>query len=342
MSRVTVHEVAAAAGVSLATVDRVLNRRPGVRAETIARVEQAMDRLDYRRDRAAANLARRREYRFSFIIPHSDNAFLTGLAGQVTQQARALADERVAVQLMPVPPLHEDALANALAAIDPDQCSGVAVVATDGPAVRRAIDRLAELGVGVVTLVSDLPGSRRAHYVGIDNVAAGRTAGGLLGRFLRDRHGPVAIIAGSMVLRDHAERLLGFQQVLAGSFPHLTVLPALVGQDDAAHVAVLVDRLLAEHPDLQGIYSLGAGNEGLVASLSRHGLAGRLPVIAHEATPTTRQALLDGTFDALLCQDAGHEIRSATRLLRALVDGSPIIAEQERIRIDIYLRDNIP
>ena len=53
---------------------------------------------------------------------------------------------------------------------------GVAVVALDHQSVRAAIDDLVAGGTFVVTLVSDVPGSRRHHYVGIDNVAAGRTA----------------------------------------------------------------------------------------------------------------------------------------------------------------------
>jgi LacI family transcriptional regulator len=342
MVRVTVHEVAATAGVSLATVDRVLNRRPGVRAETIARVERAMDRLGYRRDRAAANLARRRQYTITFIIPHSDNAFMSGLAAQVVNQTEAMADERVRATILPVPPLDERALVAALNSIDPATCNGVALVATEGPAARDAIDRLVERGVGVVTLVSDLSASRRSHYVGIDNAAAGRTAASLLGRLLRGLSGPVAVVAGSMTLRDHAERAMGFAQVLASEFANLHALPMLAGRDDPKQVEALVDGLIAEHPELLGIYSLGAGNSGLLAALKRHQLAGRIPVVAHELTAISRAALLEGSLDAVLCQDPAHEVRSAVRLLQALVDGSPIQPEQERIRIDIYLRDNLP
>ena len=54
---------------------------------------------------------------------------------------------------------------------------GVAVVALDHQSVRAAIDDLVASGTYVVTLVSDVPGSRRHHYIGVDNVAAGRTAG---------------------------------------------------------------------------------------------------------------------------------------------------------------------
>ena len=54
--RPTVHDIAAAAGVSLATVDRVLNLRPGVRSVTRAKVEQAIERIGYVRDVAALAL----------------------------------------------------------------------------------------------------------------------------------------------------------------------------------------------------------------------------------------------------------------------------------------------
>ena len=75
MSRVTVQDVADAAGVSLATVDRVLNNRKGVRAETVDRVKEAMARLNFVRDQSAANLARRRTYPLTFIVPSGGNSF---------------------------------------------------------------------------------------------------------------------------------------------------------------------------------------------------------------------------------------------------------------------------
>ena len=64
--------------------------------------------------------------------------------------------------------------------------------------------------------------------------------------------------------------------------------------------------------------------------------------VGHELTPASRADLLDGTMDAVINQDAGHEIRSALRLALAQWSQEPVIADQERIRIDIYLKDNLP
>ena len=70
------------------------------------------------------------------------------------------------------------------------------------PALQEAIDAK----VPVVTMVSDLSNSRRLGYVGVDNRAAGRTAGHLLSRFIGQRQGQVAMIAGSLSYRGHEER----------------------------------------------------------------------------------------------------------------------------------------
>jgi LacI family transcriptional regulator len=72
------------------------------------------------------------------------------------------------------------------------------------------------------------------------------------------------------------------------------------------------------------------------------GLAGRIVVIAHDLTPRTRLALMDGTYDAVISQDVGHMIRSAIRVLRAKVEGQDILAAQERIRIEIFIKENLP
>lgn len=341
MGRVTVHHLAAAAGVSLATVDRVLNRRSGVRPATVERVEAAMQRLDYRRDVAAANLAKRRTYPICFILPDGPGEFIRELEAEVRTIADHHGSSRVEITRVVVPAFDGARLAEAIAAVDPSEFIGVILVATDAPKVRGAINDLVDRGVDVVTLVSDVPTSRRLHFSGIDNTAAGRTAATLVGRFMH-RRGKVGIVAGSMVLRDHVERRMGFEQVIRNEFPDLELVPPIEARDDAAVAERELSKLLARHPDIGGLYSLGAGNRGVIRAVEKSGRKDHIVVVAHELTPDSREALVSGTFDAVINQDAGHEVRSAIRVIQAKADGHPVIPGQERIRIDVFFRDNLP
>jgi LacI family transcriptional regulator len=208
--------------------------------------------------------------------------------------------------------------------------------------VREAIAGLLQRGLAVVTLVSDVPGADRLHYVGVDNSAAGRTAATLMGRYLGGRPGEIGVIAGALALRDHAERHYGFQQVMQGEFPHLKLLPVQEGRDNGTVTGEVAARLLDQNPSLVGLYNIGGGTDGLVRALTAHKQAQNVVCVAHELNPVTRKALLDGTIDVVIGQDAGHEARSAMRVLMAHCDSQPIIAAQERIGIDIYVRDNLP
>ncbi len=338
----TVHDIAKIAGVSLATVDRVLNGRPGVRAVTKGKVEEAISSLGYVRDLAAANLAKSRTYSFTFILPANDNSFMIGLHEEVRGAIARSSAERTDVRIVDVPPFDPEALVAALELVLLEKPAGVAFVAIDAPEVRAAVARLRAAGIPMVTLVSDLPDSSRDHYAGIDNIAAGRTAGSLLGRFLSGRDSTVAVLAGSMLVRDHRERLEGFSAAVGEAFPSIHILPVLEGRDDPALAETMISDALRRNGDIAGIYSLGAGNRGMIRAIQKAGIARRPIVIAHELTASTRSALADGVIDAVLNQDAGHEVRSAIRVLKAKADGLPVLAAQERIRIDIFLKDNLP
>ncbi|MBO6933283.1 MAG: substrate-binding domain-containing protein, partial [Roseibium sp.] len=289
----------------------------------------------------AAGLAKKRLYRLHFLLPNGPNAFMEDLTHEAMSHAETMSGDRMHVHVEPIDAFDGHRVAGTLAVLDASVCDGVAVVAPAFPEVRAAIDRLQDRGVPVVTLVSDHPSSTRQHFVGIDNVAAGRTAGRLLGRFLPRQGAKVGLIAGSLGLRDHADRYAGCKQVIEQDFPHLELLKVREGRDDNTRNADLVQKLLADHPDLAGLYNIGAGNRGTISALSKSGRAGEIVFVGHELTPYTRGALQADILDAVIAQDPGHEIRSAIRVLKALCDGVPIIEGQERIGIDVFLKDNL-
>lgn len=338
--KVTLKTVADAAGVSVATVDRVLNGREGVRRATVDRVEGAIRRLGYAPSMLAARVTPAPN-RFLFLLPAGANPFYAAIAEAVGRLGEWLPFAGSAYDIRHVDVFDGDALARDLAAAGREGYAGIAVAALDHPAVREAINALERDGTAVATLVSDVPSSARRRYIGIDNTAAGRTAGTLIGRFLPGRTGKVALIAGSLALRDHAERRFGFEQVIAQDFPGVSVVPAREGRDDPARVAALVRDLLAEHPDLAGIYNVGAGADGVTSALEAAGRGREVIYVAHELTAANRAALMRGTIDVLINQDAGHEARSAARILQAIANDWPIMDDQERIRIDIFLRENV-
>ena len=335
----TLKQLAREAGVSVATLDRVLHGRPGVREETARRVRAAIERHDgqHKGDQSAQI----RPAKFVFVTPKGDNVFMRMIADHVADMSSWLAARRVTIENLSADILDPPALAKTLESLI-GRCDGVAVVALDHQSVRAAIDDLVASGAHVVTLVSDVPGSARAHYVGVDNVAAGRTAATLLGRLNGARPGKIAVVAGSHSLRDHAERLFGFQQVMNLEHRHLSPLPPVEGFDQNEVNEALTARLLSEHPDLVGVYNVGAGTEGVAKAISNSGRGDDLIFIAHDLTPFTRRALLRGLLDAVISQDAGHEARSAIRVLLALTRGERWLPEQEKIRIDIVMRDNLP
>ncbi|SEL79738.1 transcriptional regulator, LacI family [Roseovarius azorensis] len=340
MNKPTVHDIAKEAGVSLATVDRVLNARAGVRDKTIAKVQAAVARLGYVRDTYAANLAKKRQYRFAFVLPEGPSQFVDTLAAAIEEAYASQVADRTLIEIIRVPLLDPHVIVRNLLSLQTDRLDGVALMVPETPQVRDAVARLKHEGISVVTLVSDLPNSQRDYFIGTNSVAAGRTAGLLMGRFVR-RGGEVLVVSNSMRSRDSLERRLGFDEVISFDFNTLTTLPSVEFFDDPARMEGVIAEVIARRPDLVGVYSMGSGNKAMLNALRRTGRLGDLVVIAHELSPTTRKALVENEVAAVIAQNVGHLSRSALRVLRNLSDNLPIYEAQERVRIEILVRENL-
>ena len=179
-SRIT--DIARSAGVSTATVDRVLHGRLSVRPATAQRVLKAAAQLNYLPDTELWRTLRPPPMELAFLLPAGTNRYLRMLGDSITGAGDALAPFNVHCRVHYVDSFDPAKVASALRRHG-RRAQGVAFMALEHPRVRDAVDELAHEGIHVLTLISDLAQSRREAYVGLDNRAAGRTAASLILHF---------------------------------------------------------------------------------------------------------------------------------------------------------------
>jgi LacI family transcriptional regulator len=329
--RPKVATVAARAGVSSATVDRVINRRGGVHQKTVARVEEAIREIVG--GGPANRIAPRARGRFDIFLPANSGRSTEVLAEALTATC---ATQGVDVEIVAVERINPAALADRLLAVARRGSAGVAFQGVDHPIVRDAMLELTRANIPIVTLCSDVAGVDRLAYVGVDNRAAGRTSGMLMGRFC---HGPgkLAVVWGGSLYRSHEEREIGFRAVLRHEYPELHILEMVNGDDDAELNFTRFSEVIARHPDLRGVYCVGGGQKGVAAALEAAGVAQSIVMIGHNFNEETKPFLLAGTIDAVIHQDM-------TRIANAAMDcllGSKPLPANAGIPVEIITRENM-
>jgi LacI family transcriptional regulator len=335
--RTTIEDIAKEAAVSTATVDRVLNNRPGVGGRTKVAVLAVAQRLGYFAG-AEQTAANEKKLKFNFVLPTAKNQFMNILRNEIETQGKQR--ENIDVQMTDVEGIDPRRLAEKVRALA-GLADGIGIVALDHPEVREAIRIVANAGAKVVTIASDISHVPREAYIGIDNRAAGRLAGYLMNRFYTGSSpGKVAMFSGSLSYRGHEEREMGFRHILAEDCPQLQIVEQLEMMDDPDQAFEITIELLARHSDLSAIYNVGAGNSGIAKALKVLDLRRHVLLIGHDATEDTRELLLDGTLDAVIDQNPRVEAREALNALEGAITGKYF--ENHAPRLQVIFRENLP
>ena len=332
---VTINQIAEAAGVSTATVDRVLNNRPGVNPATVHKVREAVSALGggapvRGRPRSTSN------YRFGFVLPATRRGFFDLVDRVVAQAAGDFRHQHITEITHRVPVADANVCAAELMKLS--DLDGIALLAPDVPQVKLAINELVRAGVHVVTLFSDVPGSMRETAIGADNRAAGRTAGLLLGRSMpRGEPSLCALFSPSTRYAAEIDRRIGFAQVLEERFPNVQVkrLFELPESEDEAYEYARTTLVPEGDVRLCGIYNVGPGSFGIGRALTELGHDHELMVVAHDLLEVHRSMLISGALGYVLHQDVYYAVTAAARVLRALCDGvrGALVASNPRVEI---------
>ncbi|GFM19053.1 MULTISPECIES: LacI family DNA-binding transcriptional regulator [Mycobacteriaceae] len=330
--RYKVREIAQQAGLSEATVDRVLHQRPGVRENTVAEVNQAIADLDKQRAQLRLN---GRRYLVD-VVMQTPRRFSDAFRAAVEAELPAFAPAMLRARFHLWESGSTDQMVDTLDRIRGSH--GVVLKAQDEPEVAEVVDRLVRSGVPVVTYATDVPASARCAYVGIDNHGAGVTAAYLVQQWLADNPSDVLITVSRTVFRGEGEREVGFRSGLRHSGRTIVEVSESDGIDATNERLVL--EALEAHPEVRAVYSVGGGNTATVAAFDKLGRDCRV-FVAHDLDADNRRLLREGRISAVLHNDLRADARLALRLI--LQERGALPVEPVRpVPIQVITPYNIP
>lgn len=306
--------VALQAGVSVATVDRVLKQRGGVRRYTVRRVMQALDELGTQSEQVGLS-GRKFMIDVVMVAPQRfTDAVRCALEAELPSLHPAVLRSRFHLHET----LDAERIVDLLDRIRKNGSHGVLLKAPDLPPVAAAVERLVAAGIPVVTLVSDIPGSPRSSYVGMDNRAAGETAAYLIGQWMDvGKKQDVLVTLSSNRFHGEEEREIGFRRALREHQRHLRIVEVSEGNGIDGATGSLVRQALSDHPDIAAVYSIGGGNGAVVQAFQNAGRRCKV-FIGHDLDADNIALLKSGAINAVLHHDLCQDMRRACQdILRA-------------------------
>lgn len=337
----TIKEIAALAGVSRGTVDRVLNNRGSVNPATAEKINEIAKALDYKPNKAGLVLAaQKKKLKLGVILFSTDNPFFADVLKGVNEKAEDLAGYNCTVLVKQIS-ISVEAQLNAIDELLHEEVGGIALAPHNDDRIRVRINELCEQGIPVVTLNTDIENSRRIAYVGSNYTKSGATAAGLM-RLMTHDTVHIGIITGSSDILCHTERIAGFTDTLKPYQDCMHIVSVIETHDDEIESYEQTSHLLKEHPEINALFFAAGGVYGGCRAITYLGLARQLCVIAFDKADTTEHFLREGVLSAVICQQPYIQGRKPLDLLFTyLTSGELPEKEYNYTAVDIRILENI-
>lgn len=301
---VTIQKIADLAGVSRGTVDRALNGRGRVNSDVAARIISIANELDYIPKSKRKQTSGNEKLKIGVITQLAQSPFMIEIYKGIRQAMEELSIWGIEILERSSDSVDEQEQLSAIDSLVEEGIHGLAIMPVDSNTICRKINWLIEeKNIPVVTFNSDIAGTKRLCFVGMDNHRSGLTAAGLMHMMTRG-NGKVLIITGFLSNQVNSRRVDGFIEELKRSGSGLTIAAIQGSFDEAAEVEKIIEDALKNISDITGILVVSSGQEGIIQAFKNLELKERPYLIIYDQTPVNEQMLTDNIVDFLIEQDS--------------------------------------
>ena len=344
MNRPTITDLAAEAGVSISTVNRLLGGQGNVRNSPMQRVQSAAEKIgfyglgviDYR-VREAAPI-----YRLGFLLQQSTRPLYQLFNQEIVKACHRRQNEIIEPVVDFVDELTPENIAAGLKELG-NSCDAVSLIAPDHPVISHAISDLEKNGVPVVSYITDQSTPERSAFVGTDNWKLGRTAAYLMAN-MAQQPGRIAVFIGHHRYQCQDVSDASFRSYIREHAPHLVVEDSRPTYEQPKLAYKMMRELLLASEDLVGVLVVGGGLSGILQALREipEQRRKKIRLICRDASPETITGLSEGLITATL----SHPIAPMSDLLvKTMIDLIKMDAQeftmQKTIPFEIITPENL-
>lgn len=253
--RITIKDIAEKAGVSVGTVDRVLHNRPNVSKKALAKVNKALEEMNYEPNMYASALATNKSYTFYCLMPkHESEAYWEEVEQGQKKACETRRDFNVSIHILyykrnditTFTSTYEECLAA--------EPSGVIVVPANLELTRQFTDKLHERNIPFIMLDSYMPDLKPLAFFGQDSFASGYFAAKML-MLLANKEKEIMLMkqtvdGKAVASKQQDNREVGFRHYMRDHFPEINIIEVdLPYISSRKRYNDILETYFEEHPD---------------------------------------------------------------------------------------------
>lgn len=316
---VTIQQIAEKAGVSRGTVDRALNNRGRINPEVADMVKRTAEEMGY------VHKARKRQKnsggkrKIGIVTQLSGSSFMLEIKRGIQTGKKELEDLGIEVLVKENTSVHEEDQLGAIDELLKEGIQGLAIMPVDSEAIREKLNWLVnEKKIQVVTFNSDIVGTKRCCFVGMDNKLSGQTAAGLFGVMTRGV-GKILVITGYFSSMLNNSRVDGFVEEIKKISPKLEIAGVQGSFNNTEEVRKIIENAMMSISGINGIFVVSGGQEGIVEAFKNLGVDQRPYVVIYDQTKKNEKLLKDNVADFLIDQNGFEQGYRPQRILADLL-----------------------